>query len=257
MDPANQPIIPDRRRKEWKHLPPETYEQKRAKHRVYEDRYRAKHKDEISERWSTPEFRAKRRAEYAANGDAIREYSNARIKRYRRDNPEWTERQNRLARERYEAKKQDPEWRANHRARQRAYEARRMTDPDIRQRKREQGKRSWHNRFENNPEFRENSRTIHRERHRSRYRDTLNPLLEAQGWYCGDLSKGGGWKGCGSSLRNVPQSDMHVDHILPVSRGGGSEPSNLQVLCARCNIQANDKLKPAGLSDVSVSLVFN
>ena len=162
-----------------------------------------------------------------------------------------------LARERHAEKKQDPGWLANRRRKERIATALRMQDPEKRARRRETTMRSWRNRYDNNPEFRENSRTIHRERHRSRYRDTLNPLLEAQDWYCGDLSKGGGWKGCGRSLRNVPQSGMHVDHILPVSRGGESEPSNLQVLCARCNIQANNKLKPAGLSDVSVSLVFN
>lgn len=28
---------------------------------------------------------------------------------------------------------------------------------------------------------------------------------------------------------------LHVDHIHPVSRGGGNDPSNLQTLCAECN----------------------
>jgi len=30
-------------------------------------------------------------------------------------------------------------------------------------------------------------------------------------------------------------SDLHVDHILPRSRGGGNEQTNLQVLCVWCN----------------------
>jgi hypothetical protein len=30
---------------------------------------------------------------------------------------------------------------------------------------------------------------------------------------------------------------LHVDHIVPVSLGGGREPSNLRTLCARCNLQ--------------------
>lgn len=29
---------------------------------------------------------------------------------------------------------------------------------------------------------------------------------------------------------------LHVDHIVPVSRGGLSDLSNLRVLCARCNL---------------------
>ena len=28
---------------------------------------------------------------------------------------------------------------------------------------------------------------------------------------------------------------LHIDHIIPVSRGGKSVPSNLQVLCSKCN----------------------
>ncbi len=29
---------------------------------------------------------------------------------------------------------------------------------------------------------------------------------------------------------------IHIDHIVPVSKGGKTVPSNLQVLCAKCNL---------------------
>lgn len=46
---------------------------------------------------------------------------------------------------------------------------------------------------------------------------------------------------CGSE-----QSDgvkLHVDHIVPVSRGGRTVPSNLRTLCDRCNRGKRDKIE--------------
>lgn len=36
---------------------------------------------------------------------------------------------------------------------------------------------------------------------------------------------------------------LHVDHIIPVSKGGETIPSNLQTLCERCNMGKRDKLE--------------
>lgn len=35
---------------------------------------------------------------------------------------------------------------------------------------------------------------------------------------------------------------LHVDHIIPVSKGGKTEMSNLQTLCSRCNLGKSNKL---------------
>ena len=37
---------------------------------------------------------------------------------------------------------------------------------------------------------------------------------------------------CGRSAKQV---ELEVDHILPFSKGGSNEPSNLQTLCFDCN----------------------
>lgn len=42
---------------------------------------------------------------------------------------------------------------------------------------------------------------------------------------------------CKSSL----QTDYHVDHITPLSKGGGNNPANLQCLCPSCNLHKSDK----------------
>jgi hypothetical protein len=45
---------------------------------------------------------------------------------------------------------------------------------------------------------------------------------------------------CGA--KQDERTQLHVDHIKPVSRGGTNDPSNLQTLCARCNLGKGARL---------------
>jgi 5-methylcytosine-specific restriction endonuclease McrA len=40
---------------------------------------------------------------------------------------------------------------------------------------------------------------------------------------------------CGNSVLKEPNLLLEVDHIIPVAKGGKTEPDNLQTLCWRCN----------------------
>lgn len=42
---------------------------------------------------------------------------------------------------------------------------------------------------------------------------------------------------CGICANEVDPSDVHLDHIVPVSLGGGNDPENLRVTHSLCNIR--------------------
>ncbi len=46
---------------------------------------------------------------------------------------------------------------------------------------------------------------------------------------------------CGASAKDGVQ--LHIDHIVPVSKGGKTEPKNLRTLCDRCNMGKGAKLE--------------
>lgn len=56
-------------------------------------------------------------------------------------------------------------------------------------------------------------------------------IMERDGYTC---------RLCG---RYMPDGNgLHIDHIVPISKGGKTVPSNLQVLCAKCNLSKGAKL---------------
>lgn len=48
--------------------------------------------------------------------------------------------------------------------------------------------------------------------------------------------------GCGNSVFAEPNLLLEIDHIIPISKGGITEESNLQTLCWKCNRSKGDKI---------------
>ena len=61
------------------------------------------------------------------------------------------------------------------------------------------------------------------------------PVPQAVKW---QVLRGAGFRCATCGAEDQP---MHVDHIVPRSRGGGNEIENLQALCAGCNIRKGAK----------------
>jgi 5-methylcytosine-specific restriction endonuclease McrA len=65
-------------------------------------------------------------------------------------------------------------------------------------------------------------------------------LLDRDNWTC---------QCCGIKVHDRSTGDWNthdkanIDHIIPISRGGNSEPNNLQILCRTCNLSKSDKME--------------
>lgn len=47
---------------------------------------------------------------------------------------------------------------------------------------------------------------------------------------------------CGASPAKDPSIELHIDHIVPWSKGGETKADNLQTLCSKCNLGKSDIL---------------
>jgi len=48
----------------------------------------------------------------------------------------------------------------------------------------------------------------------------------------------------GACVRCGSKKELHIDHIIPVAKGGGNGEANVQILCQSCNLQKTDKMVP-------------
>jgi 5-methylcytosine-specific restriction endonuclease McrA len=90
-----------------------------------------------------------------------------------------------------------------------------------------------HTHFRNNREaynsYTRNRRALLSNANGSHTAEDIRKLHESQNGLCAY---------CGAPLAG----GYHVDHVIPISRGGSNYPSNLALACAFCNCSKNDRL---------------
>lgn len=78
------------------------------------------------------------------------------------------------------------------------------------------------------PEYYENSKKNHRRRTSRNISDRLRfSILLRDGFTC---------QSCGASPLKQRDVELHVDHVIPWSKGGETEKSNLETKCSKCNL---------------------
>lgn len=111
-----------------------------------------------------------------------------------------------------------------------------------------QNSRDWHlNNRERDRDYREKYRKENPDLMRSHERNRRARLSEAEGSHSvSDISamielQRGKCASCKIKLFKSGKKKYHIDHIMPLSRGGSNWPSNLQLLCPPCNLSKHAK----------------
>jgi hypothetical protein len=82
---------------------------------------------------------------------------------------------------------------------------------------------------------------VHYQLEKRKTKDYQRTLMSASLRYDILLRDGFKCQICGASMKDG--ATLHVDHIIPVSKGGETEANNLRTLCDRCNLGKRDKIE--------------
>ncbi len=148
--------------------------------------------------------------------ERVREFTNVTYRKQYAQNPE-----------RYRAKARRAYWKSpeNYRQRRKEYQKR---APEVYLQKARDRTRQW---ALDNPDRAMRNAKVAKHKRRSRERgatgsfdvNNLTTLFTAQSGRC-------------VYCKDKLDRKYHVDHIVPLSKGGSNDPANLQLLCASCNL---------------------
>lgn len=169
--------------------------------------YREKNKDEIN---------ANNRDRYATDTE-YREKIKEQVRQYRKENPE-------------KVKQSFRKWYQQHKEEQSEYAR------AYRKAHRQELARKSRERLQNNPEYRARVRAYIRKYKALKRGASTAELVDRQSIIERDNAT---CYICG--IGPLTDSEIHLDHIIPLSKSGSHTPDNIKVSCASCNLKKNDR----------------
>lgn len=98
-----------------------------------------------------------------------------------------------------------------------------------------------------NPNYKNEYRAVNLERCRSHFRNRFAKQKASVGTHTADdilaiyTLQGGMCAHCDAPVTADGETPYHVDHVMPLAKGGGNGPENLQILCKSCNLKKGSK----------------
>jgi 5-methylcytosine-specific restriction endonuclease McrA len=179
--------------------------------------------------------RNKERRERYENDAKYCETEKSRVREWNKSHPETTKL---MSKRYYSAHKEE------------AIERTRQWREDNPERYKEQNAGRW-DRYKNDPEIvmayraaTNNYRAKKRNNGGTATAEEIQERIEEQGYMCFYCS-------------HPLEDDYHIDHFVPVSRGGGSEIENLVASCPSCNLSKGDKDPHEFMSQIGRAFVYN
>lgn len=161
-----------------------------------------------------------------------RKSSRTRLQQRRKENPEWAREKGRIDQKLFRQRNSE-RVSINDRARRR----RRIDKDPERERARE--RRKWHRWIINNRDkHRVRVRRNQDKRRQQKFQNTIGPAFTYQDVELQRKAQNNHCWWCGKALKDT----YHIDHRIPLSRGGSNSAENICLTCPTCNLSKNNKL---------------
>ncbi|MGE3549755.1 MAG: HNH endonuclease [Geobacter sp.] len=228
MARINKPLTEEQKQRK-RELRRKRYLWNYEKEKEYRKAYYETNKDKFKE-WQAAnyeankeEIRAKGRAKYKENNEEIRIKLNAYYKATIEKQKEYSKRKYEKNKEAIMAKRKerentDPEKYVQYRAKYYQDNKERVDEVKKKWSARNKDKLRYHGRL-----HAQKRRQLARENGGELSKDIVPRLMELQRGKC---------RACGKPLKN----DYHIDHIIPLARGGQNTDNNCQLLHSKCNL---------------------